>query len=224
MCDEDKQGYVGAIVTAGPTSRSGSESAMSDNSRCNEDKTVVLACPHAWQKQREVQQKGTTHGIHSSIRTEKRQEEQEERLCSHMPLVKKRAATSSMVAVSPKIKWPYILYISMEAVPGVTLDVWMKHKVQSGLLPQPSNNNASRNWSSNVTTGSSDDALSDGNEHKGARNGSVPGQLGGLEREIFRQLVTGLLHCHAAGVIHRGEAVSSNQVLRRKSSGYEANL
>ena len=45
---------------------------------------------------------------------------------------------ASSSTTSGSVKWPYLLYISMEPVAGVTLDVWLKQRVQSRLLPAPS--------------------------------------------------------------------------------------
>ncbi|GAX82089.1 hypothetical protein CEUSTIGMA_g9517.t1 [Chlamydomonas eustigma] len=186
--------------------RSASESVMSDH----EEGAIVLAClPRACQQQlnAKLRRSGEVGGAKKPG-------------VGH--LVSELAVRSRS-----KIKWPYILYISMEAVHGVTLDVWLKRRVvvQSSLLPQPgtvtgssssssSNNKGTLSSSSNVAS-----LLSEGGvQAADASRIVLTGRLGGIEREIFRQLVTGLLHCHGAGVIHRDLKPSNIFILSTSSS------
>jgi hypothetical protein len=76
-------------------------------------------------------------------------------------------------------------FIHSQAVPGVTLDVWLKNRSHS-FLPAP--------------------PCHDGDVDAVAAHHQGPVGLKGVEQNIFRQLVLGLLHCHSSGIIHRGEA------------------
>ncbi len=89
-------------------------------------------------------------------------------------------AIDSTVRPSAEKKWPYVLFISMEPVSGITLDMWLKRRLHR-MLPAPADRSGHESLASESR-----------------------GWLGSMEHEIFRQIVLGLMHCHAAGVIHRG--------------------
>ena len=114
------------------------------------------------------------------------------------------------------VKWPYILYISMEAVPGVTLDVWLKKRAHT-MLPAPRAHSPAHMAPSGLDGPSATPytairggaacapSANDGPAVGGGGGGGGRLALCGMERAIFRQIVLGLLHCHSAGIIHRGE-------------------
>lgn len=148
------------------------------------------------------------------------------------------------------VRWPYALYIAMEPVAGVTLDVWLQNRARSFLAappaaptrvsaaaPAPPEALAEPAAAAVHLRGPAGTALQ-GTAAEGAAGGAAhlasaaraaatgvagatllgtgprpaaaaaagsAGGLGPVERDIFRQLALGLLHCHSAGIIHRGE-------------------
>ena len=103
------------------------------------------------------------------------------------------------------LKWPYVLYISMEPVPGITLDIWLKKRDHDGQLLLPGGSSVSR----------CADGLSSAEGSLSSSSSSSPSGADGAllalplmlreEKAIFKQIVLGLLHCHSAGIIHRGK-------------------
>lgn len=148
------------------------------------------------------------------------------------------------------VRWPYALYIAMEPVAGVTLDVWLQNRARSFLAAPPAASTrvsaaasaplealaepaaaAVHLWGpagtvfkgtatkgavgstthlasaarAAVTGGAGATLSGTGRRPAAAAAAGSAGGLGPLERDIFRQLALGLLHCHSAGIIHRGE-------------------
>lgn len=87
-------------------------------------------------------------------------------------------------------QWPYKLFISMEPVAGVTLDRWLLERAAERKRHRATAAKAGNGVglsTDTMTTDTSSSSLC----------------LGLVEKDIFLQLVQGLMHVHQAGIMHR---------------------